>query len=61
MNRNDQIKQEKISFALFFDEYKGLSHLEALEIISRQTSVKLEMINLNKKKTSQLESYAHTV
>ena len=41
-------KQEKLSFNLFFDEYKGSAHLEALEMLSRQTSVKLEMITLNK-------------
>ena len=41
-------KQEKLSFSLFFDEYKGSVHLEALEMLSNQTSVKLEMLSLEK-------------
>lgn len=41
-------KQEKLSFSLFFDEYKGSAHLEALEMLSRQTSVKVEMFLLDK-------------
>ena len=41
-------KQEKLSFSMFFDEYKGSVHLEALEMLSRQTSVRIEMLLLNK-------------
>jgi hypothetical protein len=57
-------KQEKLTFSLFFDEYKGSAHLEALEMLSRQTSVKVEMIMLNKsnltenkEKLESLEQY----
>ena len=59
-----QEKQEKLTFSLFFDEYKGSAHLEALEMLSRQTSVKIEMImlnrsnlNENKQKLDSLEQF----
>jgi len=57
-------KQEKLTFSLFFDEYKGSAHLEALEMLSRQTSVKVEMrmlnksnLNENKQKLDSLDQY----
>ena len=51
MNKNNPSKKsvrkdEKLSFGLLFDEYKGVAHLEALEMLSRQSSVKLEMLSL---------------
>ena len=36
--------QEKPSFNLYFDEYKGGVHLEALEMLSHQASVKLDVL-----------------
>lgn len=41
-------KQEKVSFSLFFDEYKGTAHLEALEMLSSQAKVKLELLDMEK-------------
>ena len=43
---------ENISFNSCFDEYKGQVHLEALEMLSRQSIVKYEMqmLNLNEKR-----------
>lgn len=38
-------KQEKLTFSMFFDEFKGTAHLEALEMLSSQANVKLEVIS----------------
>jgi hypothetical protein len=35
-------KQEELTFSLFFEEYKGTAHLEALEMLSNQSSLKVE-------------------
>ena len=37
-----------MNFGLFFDEYKGTAHLEALEMLSSQASVKIEMLLIEK-------------
>lgn len=37
-------KQEAFTFALFFEEFQGSIHLEALEMLSRQSNVKLEVL-----------------
>jgi hypothetical protein len=41
-------KQDKLTFTVYFEEFKGVVHLEALEALSRQSSVKLELQLLNK-------------
>lgn len=41
-------KHEKFNFSMFFEEYKGVAHLEALEMLSRQSSVTIEMLSLGK-------------
>jgi len=52
-------KQGKICFASYFDEFKGLVYLEALEMLSFQTNSKLEMkmLSLNKSVQKQLDSF----
>jgi hypothetical protein len=41
-------KQDALNFTVYFEEFKGVVHLEALEMLSRQSSVKLELQMLNK-------------
>jgi hypothetical protein len=41
-------KQDKLTFTVYFEEFKGVVHLEALEMLSRQSSVKLELQLINK-------------
>jgi hypothetical protein len=41
---------EKATFSQFFEEFKGVVHLEGLEMLSRQSSVRFEMFSINKSK-----------
>ena len=49
-------EEEAISFNSCFDNYKGQVHLEALEMLSRQSIVKyeMEMLNLNEKRVNSI-------
>jgi hypothetical protein len=42
-NRPLKNQVDKLTFGLFFDEFKGAANLEALEMLSQQASVKVEM------------------
>ncbi len=42
-NRPLKNQVDKLTFGLFFDEFKGATNLEALEMLSQQASVKVEM------------------
>jgi hypothetical protein len=45
---------EKLTFSLFFEEFKGTVNLEALEMLSHQASVKIEMNTSLLKKNDQI-------
>jgi hypothetical protein len=45
---------EKLTFSLFFEEFKGTVNLEALEMLSHQASVKIEMNTPLLKKNNQI-------
>lgn len=45
--------EKKTHYGLLFDEFQGLSHLEALEMLSRESEIKvIPSQNLNWKKSS---------
>ena len=54
-NRPLKNQVEKLTFGLFFDEFKGAANLEALEMLSQQASVKVEMKSAQAKFKSQLK------
>lgn len=46
---------DKPTFSQFFEEFKGVVHLEGLEMLSRQSSVRFEMFSINKSKLKTRE------
>lgn len=43
--------QKKAHYGMLFDEFQGLSHLEALEILSRESDTKVRIDKSNTMKT----------